>query len=153
MRTGLLFIAVATILIAGCKREQADEIDFGYDYLPLVVGQSIDYHVDSTVYDDFSSLMVFHSDFSVSLYHALSCCSQSACFSQKSRKVRFAITRTFACYRHKYSKVTKMVTTSSFLFLPTRVKTPNQRLLDRLGICSPLFRGEVLMDQGMICWM
>ena len=54
MRTGLLFITVATILIASCKREQADEIDFGYDYLPLVVGQSIDYHVDSTVYDDFT---------------------------------------------------------------------------------------------------
>ena len=43
-------------------------------------------------YSIFSSFKFLNSDFSVSLYQAVNCCSLSACFVQKSLKVRFAIT-------------------------------------------------------------
>lgn len=42
------------MLSFGCKRQQAEMVSFGYRYLPLNIGASIDYAVDSTVYNDFT---------------------------------------------------------------------------------------------------
>lgn len=44
--------------MSGCKHDDPiEEVDFGYDYLPLNVGSWIEYDVDSIVYDDFNALV------------------------------------------------------------------------------------------------
>lgn len=51
----LLSISIlALFLVLGCKRDQPQPIDLGYDYLPMTIGASIRYAVDSTVYNDFT---------------------------------------------------------------------------------------------------
>ena len=51
----LLSISIlALFLVFGCKRDQPQPIDLGYDYLPMTIGASIRYAVDSTVYNDFT---------------------------------------------------------------------------------------------------
>ncbi|MDB4104209.1 hypothetical protein N9545_01625 [Salibacteraceae bacterium] len=43
-------------MLGACKRNnQIQEVDFGYDYLPLYQGAWIEYDVDSIVYDDFNA--------------------------------------------------------------------------------------------------
>jgi len=46
----------AVLMLGACKRNnQIQEVDFGYDYLPLYQGAWVEYDVDSIVYDDFNA--------------------------------------------------------------------------------------------------
>lgn len=38
-----------------CKKDSTEEPDFGYDYVPVGLGYTYIYHVDSVVYDEFSN--------------------------------------------------------------------------------------------------
>lgn len=58
-------------------------------------------------YSFFNSFKFFHVPLSASLYHDLSCCSQSECFSQKSRSIFFAITLNYFLFRQRYKLVPK----------------------------------------------
>ena len=45
-----IFIAIAFV---GCKKENSEPPDIGYKYFPLKAGHTLEYDVDSIVYDDF----------------------------------------------------------------------------------------------------
>jgi hypothetical protein len=60
MKIGFRILTVLLILGA-CKRAEVPELDLQLDYLPLKVGASIDYSVDSIVYDDFDASKTVYS--------------------------------------------------------------------------------------------
>jgi hypothetical protein len=49
---------VLTLLGVGCKDNPTETTDFHFDYLPLILGSSITYSVDSIVYNDFDQSVV-----------------------------------------------------------------------------------------------
>lgn len=51
-----LILLLSVVLMAACKRQviPADEIDLGKEYMKLAVGHSIEYAVDSIIFDDFN---------------------------------------------------------------------------------------------------
>lgn len=54
-------MVLISALLIGCKGDPIEEVDFGYEYVPLTVGSYIDYDVDSIVYDEFAGTKtVFH---------------------------------------------------------------------------------------------
>ncbi len=53
MRRFSLLILVILGLV-GCKDDPPNEIDFGYNYLPLEIGNWVEYDVDSIVFDAFT---------------------------------------------------------------------------------------------------
>lgn len=56
-RDRFLLAAMLAIVLVGCKKEEPVEApDLGYDYFPRVVGQWIEYQVDSTWRDDPSAV-------------------------------------------------------------------------------------------------
>ncbi len=70
--------SLSLVLAVGCGGDDPDEFtptDFGYDYLPLTVGDWIEYKVDSTVYDDFTqsvdTFTFFHREQIVESYDDL----------------------------------------------------------------------------------
>lgn len=52
----LLALALAALMVAGCKKDEPEPVDLGYDYFPRKVGSWIDYHVDSIFRDDAFSI-------------------------------------------------------------------------------------------------
>ncbi|MBK8497599.1 MAG: hypothetical protein IPL52_01980 [Flavobacteriales bacterium] len=54
--TTLLSLALASLLVAGCKKDDPEPVDLGYDYFPRTVGSWIDYQVDSIYRDDAFSI-------------------------------------------------------------------------------------------------
>jgi hypothetical protein len=50
----LITICLGLVLFFGCKRNQTEPLDLGYNYFPLTIGAFVDYQVDSTVYNDFT---------------------------------------------------------------------------------------------------
>lgn len=47
-------LALALCSFSACKKNPPVEVDFGYNYLPLEIGQWVEYDVDSIVYDEFA---------------------------------------------------------------------------------------------------
>ncbi len=51
-RSQVLLILAFTIAMVGCKKDEAEPVDLGYDYFPRKVGAWIEYQVDSIGRDD-----------------------------------------------------------------------------------------------------
>lgn len=56
LRNGIIFLGLLTVGVAGCKKDDVEVPDPGYDYFPRVVGQWIEYQVDSAWRDDASAV-------------------------------------------------------------------------------------------------
>ena len=48
--TSILFLAV-TALLQSCKREPPPAVDYKYNYFPLTIGHTVEYYVDSVLYN------------------------------------------------------------------------------------------------------
>lgn len=55
LKTLLGSLFVLLIGLSSCKKEGTEEPDFGYNYLPIDIGYTYDYLVDSIVYDEFTN--------------------------------------------------------------------------------------------------
>jgi hypothetical protein len=55
-KAGFYFIIMIVLFFFGCKKEENNsELDFGYNYAPLIVGDYFIYQIDSIFYDDFAN--------------------------------------------------------------------------------------------------
>ncbi|MFM1932837.1 MAG: hypothetical protein RL226_2140 [Bacteroidota bacterium] len=61
MKHTLFAIALATLVLAGCKKKTDYEaIDFGYDYFPTEIGTFVEYEVDSISYGEVNDTSHFY---------------------------------------------------------------------------------------------
>jgi hypothetical protein len=61
-KTGFYSLLILVLFFSGCKKEEnKTELDFGYNYAPLNVGDYFIYQIDSIYYDDFANRVdTFH---------------------------------------------------------------------------------------------